>query len=218
MRTIFYWILPYISDRKKTIEIKTSSKQKNRNGFLVHKHFKMNLLELAQSELSRSNTERKHPFRLFTFATKDDFPAIRTVVNRKFELDWTILFYTDSRTPKVRQIQKNEKVAALFYHPKKKLQIRIRGIAKLIEKNSKLFQHHFEKVKQSQSAKDYLTENAPGNNFPKEGELIFGEEFHFMPIQIYVKEIDILLLGKEKHERQIFTLKNEAWEMQRVVP
>ena len=57
---------------------------------------------------------------------------LRTVILRQFvSAERVLVCHTDSRAPKVRQISNNAKVCWLFYHPKKKVQLRITGPATL---------------------------------------------------------------------------------------
>ncbi|MFT4760190.1 MAG: pyridoxamine 5'-phosphate oxidase [Paraglaciecola sp.] len=178
----------------------------------------MNLLKVAETEFFRSKTKRQHPFRFFTMATTGEYPEIRTVVKRDFTADWSLLFYTDARTPKVRQIAKNDKVSALFYHSKKQLQVRIKGIAKPIDKTSKEFSKLLSQIKNSRSAADYLTTNAPGTPILEESTVVYGDDFHFLPIQIQAVEIDVLQLSREGHQRQLFKKVDGEWLKTNLVP
>jgi hypothetical protein len=61
-----------------------------------------------------------------------DGPGLRTVILRQFNLSERILVcHTDSRAEKVHEISSNANVSWLFYHPKKKIQLRISGPATL---------------------------------------------------------------------------------------
>jgi len=58
--------------------------------------------------------------------------ALRTVILRQFRLtDRVLVCHTDSRANKVREISNLADVCWLFYHPKKKVQLRISGPATL---------------------------------------------------------------------------------------
>jgi hypothetical protein len=58
--------------------------------------------------------------------------SLRTVILRQFNpAERLLVCYTDSRADKVRQISGCPKVSWLFYHPKKKIQLRISGPATL---------------------------------------------------------------------------------------
>ena len=75
-----------------------------------------------------------HPFRLFTLATvgPDRYPHARTVVLRGFDpVERSVSFYTDCRSPKVRHMAGEPRVALLFYDPTARLQLRIPASARL---------------------------------------------------------------------------------------
>ena len=56
----------------------------------------------------------------------------RTVILRQLIMPERILVcYTDARAPKVQEISAFNKISWLFYHPKKKIQLRLIGQAKL---------------------------------------------------------------------------------------
>jgi 3-hydroxyisobutyrate dehydrogenase len=58
--------------------------------------------------------------------------SLRTVILRQFILAERVLVcHTDARAPKVREIAEFDRVAWLFYHPAKKVQLRISGKATL---------------------------------------------------------------------------------------
>ena len=180
----------------------------------------MDLLELAKTELLRSNVDRKHPFRLLYLSTWGVYPEVRTVVKRKIDSDLNLTFFTDSRSPKVEQIRNNSKVSALFYHPKKKLQIRLYGQAILIDEGHGDFDRYLQTIKQSPSLKDYTTIQAPGSSLPQEEEAVglFGEEVYFLAVEIHAQKLDVLQLGKESHQRSIFIRQEDEWLEQPLVP
>lgn len=177
------------------------------------------LWQLARQELSRSNADRKHPFRYFSLATFGEYPELRTVVKRRFLEDFSVLFFTDSRSPKVTEIQNNPKVTALFYHPKKQLQIRLKGEAKILNTEDKLFREALAQIKQSASQKDYTTALAPGkalSEMPVEKKKI---ELHLAVIKIISQELDILQLGSAQHQRSRYQRQSsDNWEATPLVP
>ncbi len=175
------------------------------------------LFELAQNELLRSNVDRRHPFRFFWLATQSDYPELRTVVKRDFTKAWEIIIFTDARSPKVTQIRQQARVSALFYHPKKKLQVRLRGHARLIAESEEEYGPYLQQVQQSPALKDYQTELAPGSPLSPAG-VGLGTTLHFAVIQFSTKEIDILQLGTEAHQRVLFHRNGEGWEAQAIVP
>ncbi|MEH0157872.1 pyridoxamine 5'-phosphate oxidase family protein [Limibacter armeniacum] len=179
------------------------------------------LLNLAREELFRSNVDYKHPFRFFTFGTVDadtGFPEIRTVVKREVTQKLEFFFYTDTRSPKVRQVQKNGNVSALFYHPKKQLQVRVKGVADVVDKESPLYKEHFKKLKQSGVLKDYTTAVSPGSPLEDNEEIGFVDKIHFSVIRIQALYLDILKLSQDGHIRALYTKRDGAWEETILVP
>jgi len=178
----------------------------------------MNLFDYAKAELFRSNADHRHPFRYFYLATIGSYPEVRTVVKRRVDPDLTLLFFTDARSPKVEQIRSNAKVSALFYHPKKKLQIRMKGQAALVSEEDEDFRQFLNQIRQSPALKDYTTREAPGSVVNDEAELLFGPEVYFLPVRLRPLYLDILQLGKERHQRSAYSWKEGEWQEERLVP
>ncbi len=97
-----------------------------------------------RQELFGAAATNRHPFHLFTLATKDEAgaPEIRTVVLRRFlGFEREVWFHTDFRSPKVSQLRRDSRVALLWYDSQSRVQIRISAKATL---------HHLdEKAKQA---------------------------------------------------------------------
>ena len=69
---------------------------------------KEQLLDKIHRELINGYVKKKHPFRYFSLATvEENQPMQRTVVLRKVLKDFTLVFFTDSRSAKVEQLLKN---------------------------------------------------------------------------------------------------------------
>ena len=167
----------------------------------------------AHKELFRANEDRRHPFRTLVLATLSDFPHVRTVVKRKSLPDYSVLVYTDSRTTKISDLQKNKNCSLLFYHPKKKLQITFYCEADLIE-SGELFEKH--QAIALVHPNDYATAAAPKAEL-EAPEYLYAEETNFALLQFRPQRIEILQLGRPQHLRAVFELKNN-WEGQWVVP
>lgn len=177
------------------------------------------LLGSVKAELVRSNADQRHPFRFFYLATQGTYPEIRTVVKRDFSYeDWSVVFFTDARSPKVKQIQAQDKISALFYHPKKMLQLRMKGKAQLIGPDQETYTSYFEKVRQSPASGDYSSIYPPGTEIEEKTELNTGDELHFLAIRIQPTYLDILQLGKEQHTRMGYEWVDGGWKGQRLVP
>jgi len=83
--------------------------------------------------LARGVTHFNDPFHWPVLGTTGkDGCSLRTVILRQFILPERILVcHTDARAGKVQEIGDSAEVSWLFYHPKKKVQLRVSGHAKL---------------------------------------------------------------------------------------
>ena len=83
--------------------------------------------------LQRGVARFNDPFHSPVLGTVDQGKsALRTVILRQFRLTERVLVcHTDSRANKVREMSNQADVCWLFYHPKKKVQLRISGPATL---------------------------------------------------------------------------------------
>lgn len=175
-------------------------------------------LEECRRELINGHTKKHHPFRFFSLATiHNNKPRQRTVVLRRLLPNFKILFYTDIRSQKVEDLEENNAISALFYHPKKLLQIKIDGVCRLI-KDSKDIEPYIANLPTT-SRKDYITSLAPGSEIknPDNVEYLNGE-INFCAIQILPKTIEILQLKRPNHIRIQYTLENNEWKGQFLVP
>lgn len=176
----------------------------------------MELLKQAKAELLRSNVDRKHPFNTFWLGTLGIFPEVRMVVLRNATPDFRVTFFTDARSPKVSQIRKSPKVSASFYHPRKKLQLRLYGTASLIDAGEE-YNRQLDRIQQKGAIKDYITQLAPGTLAGAE-PIEYGEQLHFLVVDILPEQLDILLLGTETHKRAKYIREKHTWKEEKVVP
>jgi pyridoxamine 5'-phosphate oxidase len=89
------------------------------------------ILKQIWKHLDLGVLDRHHAFHSPVFATESNGEAnVRVVILRRF---WRkpakLAFHTHLGSPKVAEINANPKVSWLFYHPKEKLQLRIKGVA-----------------------------------------------------------------------------------------
>ncbi|UCH20912.1 MAG: pyridoxamine 5'-phosphate oxidase family protein [Deltaproteobacteria bacterium] len=91
------------------------------------------VLEEIWTMLRHGVSDSKDPFHWPVLGTTGKNSAsLRTVILRQFILPERVLVcHTDARTDKVHEITKSAEVCWLFYHPKKKVQLRISGHATL---------------------------------------------------------------------------------------
>ena len=178
------------------------------------------LLEI-KSMLSRGVKDRKSNFHYTTLCTidNDSRPQARTVVFRSFNVEkFYLSIHSDFRSKKIKEIKKNKYVSLVFYDDKKKIQLRIRGIAK-IEVSKKDSWHKLS----NWSRRCYLSQETPGaiKQKPTSG---FSEKFqfnapsteesgkgvqNFSVIEIIAEEIDWLFLASQGHRRILFDIKRD---------
>ncbi len=180
----------------------------------------MELLTIAKEAFFRSNVDKRHPFRYFTLVTfGETYPEARTVVSRRVSNTLQLLIFTDARSPKVAQIQKNNRVSALFYHPKQKLQVRMQGEASLIDDTHPDYPQYLHQVKSSPLVQDYTTLQAPGSLLTDDQISIdHGDTLHFLAIQVTPHRLDVLKLDRTQHQRAQYTKNGEHWEEQKLTP
>ncbi|MBW2624473.1 MAG: pyridoxamine 5'-phosphate oxidase family protein, partial [Deltaproteobacteria bacterium] len=143
--------------------------------------------------------------------------SLRTVILRQLLRPERILVcYTDARAPKARQIRDFSKVSWLFYHPKKKIQLRISGQAELHADDE--FAHERWANIRAPSRLDYNTKQPPGTpvDRPSSGLPDFLREkipslldsgqgrANFMVISCRIEAIDWLRLKATGHCRARF--------------
>lgn len=179
---------------------------------------KNQLLEEAKIELVNGHTKKRHPFRYFTLATiKNGKPKQRTVVLRKTLDDLSLVFYTDNRTDKIKELKNNAEFSALFYHPKKLLQVRIEGKAALITDKEQI-ESYWHTVQQA-SRKDYTTQIAPGTPIKNPDEVEYNsKENYFCPVKLVPSSIEYLRLKRPNHLRVLFSKSDGDWLGDFLVP
>jgi hypothetical protein len=91
------------------------------------------VLDWTWSALDRGARDRRHPFRTGILASAGPGGAsARTVVLRASErAARTVRFHTDRRSPKVGQLTTGQRVEWVFWHPRHKVQVRVRGRPRL---------------------------------------------------------------------------------------
>ena len=173
------------------------------------------------SLLNQGVKKRKSNFHNLALGTTSlkNFPDLRTVVLRGFsEKEMIISIHSDSRSKKIKHIEKNNSVSLLFYDDKKKIQLRIKGFAKL----KKSYEHSWSKLT-NWSKRCYLSEKSPGeiSDQPTSG---FSEKYssvapsdkdsqigieNFCVIEISIKKIEWLYLASQGHRRAVFEIKKD---------
>lgn len=176
------------------------------------------ILKGLKGELVNGYAKKRHPFRYFTLATVyEGLPKQRTVVLRKMLHDFEVLFYTDLRSQKVKDIKANSAVSALFYHPKKMMQVQLEGHAKCVTDKDEL--NTYWKAIPESSRKDYITKLAPGTYIKNPDHVDYNpEDAHFCAIKIIPEAISFLQLQRPHHLRLQYTKVEGQWQGQFLVP
>jgi general stress protein 26 len=169
-------------------------------------------------ELHRGVVDPKHPFRFLTLATSGaQFPQIRTVVLRQISPTMDFLVYSDVRTTKVQDLLETPRLSLLFYHPKKKVQVRVKAIATLHVEDALALEHWKRISEQRQS--EYKSRLAPGTRIetPNLGWETHSESTYFSVLKFSPLSIEVLQLAREGHLRIQFEL-TAGWQGTWMVP
>ena len=139
------------------------------------------IFEDIKKNLTRGVKDRKHAFHTPVISNVDAEGGIdsRVVVLRKFDPANLILnFHTDFRSPKVSNLQKNNKSFFVLYDHKLKIQLRIKTTSSINNQNEKA-KEMWDKTRLF-SRKCYLTLKDPSSvtEFPEDGipEHLTGKE------------------------------------------
>ena len=176
-------------------------------------------LKEALTEVRLGVLKKGHPFRYCTFGTVGDNSTaeLRTVVLRQVTEDFKLRIYTDGRSNKMAQLTENPIACLLFYHPKKLLQIKIKGEVRAIT-NLEELQKYYSGV-QPNSRKDYTTTKPPGTEISGPDQVAYLEdENHFTILEIEPKTLEFLQLKRPNHIRIAFTKNDQDWSGQFINP
>jgi pyridoxamine 5'-phosphate oxidase len=180
-----------------------------------------NVLSDTWSSLREGVKHGVHPFHTPVLATVfGQDPDIRTVVLRHaHEKQRQLICHTDVRSPKVSMMQKNHRVAWLFYDREAKVQLRLYGEVSVHSADT-IAAAHWENCTQS-SRRCYLAPGAPGVVLAGHGERSSdaNEGFdNFAVISCEVSAIDWLFLRASGHLRARFDWNNDHWDGKWVAP
>ena len=177
------------------------------------------IFEDLKKELEIGLTEKDHPFRYCTLGTVglDKMARLRTIVLRAINTNLKLTFFTDKCSKKIIHITENNKVSVLFYHPEKRIQLKIEGIGTVI-KDPKILQDYWTTIP-DHSKKEYTTSSAPGSIIKSNNEIEYlNEDNYFCIVNIEPHKIEYLKLDQQNHIRVRFSLKNDTWKGEYLVP
>lgn len=176
----------------------------------------MDLARLPQviwKELAIAKDERQHPWRTPVLASidNDGFPQARTVVLRKVDdKAQTLQFFTDARSPKVKQLLTSPQIQLVFWSQTLNWQVRISATAEIATEGLEV-DAAWELVEKSPARKDYLSDLAPGDALALKKKQTPGNNHHLAVITAKVSRIDWLSLSSEGHQRAEISLQKLHW-------
>jgi pyridoxamine 5'-phosphate oxidase len=175
----------------------------------------------VKNELEKGVKDPNHPFRFVSLATHLDREIeLRYVVFRKIDKDLNMYFFTDSRSEKVSHLKSNPELALLFYHDKERVQIRVKGIAKINHCNDVAARFWSDIPENSRKA--YNSERSPGSIIASP-ELAYQwneemDDTFFTVIIVVPMRIEVLQLNGLGHIRASFLKGEGEWQMNWLVP
>lgn len=179
------------------------------------------IIQSVKHELHRGALDSRHPFRFVCLGTQGAHgPSMRYVVLREVTSHMEFLVYTDQRSSKIEEIQANKSVSLLFYHPAKRVQIRVEGQVNLHHGDS-LAAKHWNNV-QGEGRKAYGSVISPGTpiNGPVEAfqwpETIDSQ--NFVVLRINPVELEVLQLNGVEHLRVRLDKSGSGWSAQWLAP
>lgn len=172
-------------------------------------------------ELNLGWFDTSHPFRFVSLGTQSEQgPEVRTVILREFEKVLDLYVFTDFRSDKVCELRANPSATLHFYHPEKRVQIRIRAKAEIHHQD--LVSDAFWGRLKGDSRLAYNSFLAPGTEISTPEEAFnWAEEIddrYFSVLRFIPHSFEVLQLNGLKHLKILFTKKEGQWVGQWLVP
>lgn len=166
-------------------------------------------------ELRRATQDRHHEWRTPVFATSGLSSAVnaRTVVLRAVDSKANKLqIYTDARSSKASEIVIQQQAIFVFWSSKLNWQLKVQVKATLVTSGPQI-QQTWAQVKQTASAKDYLSSFAPGTSvisYYQTGEQDQSNSSHFALVNAEIVDMDWLELARSGHRRA--KISHDSWD------
>ncbi len=178
------------------------------------------ILKSISHELHRGALDSKHPFRYINLGTIGKTgPEIRTVVIRSINTNLEFYIFTDFRSEKVAELSANSSATLHFYHPGKRVQVRVKAITE-VHNQDEVSETYWSKV-QGEAQKAYTSTLAPSMRVsdPNQGFdwTENGDDRFFAVLKFIPESIEALQLNGLRHLRILFS-ESENWEGQWLVP
>lgn len=184
------------------------------------------------SALGEAAGRPDHPFRLPAVATTNRFDShVRTVVLRQADPEYRrLVFFSDLRAPKIREIHANEQVQWMFLHPRQGVQIRATSSA-MVYRQDAMAREFWDRLPLA-SRLNYCASAAPGSALPEGGdgippelkgpdvtaEALEGGYANFAAVACEVDVMDWLWLGADGSRRASVRWTGEKYSAIWLVP
>jgi hypothetical protein len=152
-----------------------------------------------------------HEWRVAVLATVDDGQAdARSVVLREVDAaERRLVFYTDARSPKVRQIEASPQGTLIFYSRELGWQLRMQ-VRLNVETDGLAVSSRWARLQTSAGARDYQSVATPGR--PLDAPLSeLGVRGHFAMIEAMAETVDWLEVHPEGHRRAVLGGDRSHW-------
>jgi pyridoxamine 5'-phosphate oxidase len=169
--------------------------------------------------------DRQHPCHLVAMATRraEGFPEARMVVLRKVDAEKRQLwFYTDTRSPKIHDLEFDPRLTLLAYEPSIRTQIRIKAYA-TIHLEDDATETEWQRTTPIARV-GYAASLGPSTSFddhlaPPEPASLEDAYHHFAVVVCHFAEMDILVLNDEEgHRRLHLVWNNDRLSSERLMP
>lgn len=176
--------------------------------------------ELSQlwTAIQKEVSSRRSSLWTPTVATADAYvPKQRTMVLRELP-PYNLIFFTDRRSNKCGEIDKNESISVHSYNPRAKTQIQFSGTGLLTTDHPKFEQWRLKGLKRAQ---DYATINQPGSTCSSYTDIQYNLDLastNFTLLIIKVNNIELLRLGNPHERCQWTRLQDDRWHKEWLVP
>jgi pyridoxamine 5'-phosphate oxidase len=155
--------------------------------------------------------DAQHEWRIAVLATiADGQPDARSIVVREIDApERRLVFYTDARSPKVRQIEASPQGTLMFWSRALGWQVRMQ-VRLAVETSGLAVSSRWARLQTTAGARDYLAANAPGS--PLDAPLAdLGTRSHFAMIEAMAETVDWLELHADGHRRALFGPGGPKW-------
>ena len=182
--------------------------------------------------LERGATQSTDPFHWPVLGTMSiEGCSLRTVILRQFNSsDRVLVCHTDARSAKVKEIIDSPQTSWLFYHPEKKIQLRISGHTTL-HTNDPFADQQWANTNKTNRL-NYCTSQPPNTQIDKPSSgiphlflkkiptLLETEKYrkNFMAIAVHFYSIDWLILKVTGNRRARFDWEEDRWKASWMIP